>query len=79
MFSFDLKSGYHYVEIFQPHQTFLGFSWDFQGETGFYIFTVLPFGLSVAPYIFTRYSAPWSDGGELTESTSRSFWTMVGP
>ena len=26
MFSFDLKSGYHHVEIFQPHQTFLGFS-----------------------------------------------------
>ena len=22
MFSFDLKSGYHHVEIFQPHQTF---------------------------------------------------------
>ena len=26
MFSFDLKSGYHHIEIFQPHQTFLGFS-----------------------------------------------------
>lgn len=58
MFSFDLKSGYHHVEIFQPHQTFLGFSWDFQGETRFYAFTVLPFGLSVAPYIFTKILRP---------------------
>ena len=26
MFSFDLKSGYHNVDIAQEHQTFLGFS-----------------------------------------------------
>ena len=58
MFSFDLKSGYHHVEIFQPHQTFLGFSWEFQGETRFYVFTVLPFGLSVAPYIITKILRP---------------------
>ena len=58
MFSFDLKSGYHHVEIFQPHQTFLGFSWEFQGETRFYVFTVLPFGFSVAPYIFTKILRP---------------------
>jgi len=57
-FSFDLKSGYHHVEIFQPYQTFLSFSWDFQGETRYYIFTVLPFGLSAAPYIFTKILRP---------------------
>ena len=27
MFSFDLKSGYHHIEIFEGHQTYLGFSW----------------------------------------------------
>ena len=27
MFSFDLKSGYHRIDIAQEHQTFLGFSW----------------------------------------------------
>ena len=27
MFSFDLKSRYHHVEIFEGHQTYLGFSW----------------------------------------------------
>jgi hypothetical protein len=60
MFSFDLKSGYHHVEISEQHQTFLGFSWrkpDFNGEV-FYVFTVLPFGLSTAPYIFTKLLKP---------------------
>ena len=27
MFSFQLKSGYHHIEIFEGHQTYLGFSW----------------------------------------------------
>jgi hypothetical protein len=29
MFSFDLKSSYHHVEIFLPHPTYLGFAWKF--------------------------------------------------
>ena len=37
----------------------LDFSWDFQGETRYYIFTVLPFGLSAAPYIFTEILRPF--------------------
>ena len=28
---FDLKSGYHHIDIFSPHQVFLGFSWTFSG------------------------------------------------
>ena len=32
MFSFDIKSGYHHVEIFPPHQCFLGFSWYHKGK-----------------------------------------------
>ena len=60
MFSFDLKSGYHHVEISQEHQTFLGFSWRTPGSGGevFYVFTVLPFGLSTAPYLFTKLLNP---------------------
>ena len=73
MFSFDLKSGYHHIEIFQPHQTFLGFSWDFQGVTRYNIFTILPFGLLSLLISLVRCSAPWSDGGELMASTSRYF------
>ena len=54
MFSFDLKSGYHHVDIYESHQTFLGFEWGSQ----FYVFTVLPFGLSTAPYVFTKLLRP---------------------
>ena len=77
MFSFDVKSGYHLCQDLPTASDILGFSWDFQGETRFYIFS-----LSFWPFcrpIFTRYSAPWSDGGELTAYASWSFWTMVGP
>ena len=60
MFSFDLKSGYHHIEIFEGHQTYLGFSWK-HGNSNFnkfYVFTVLPFGLSFAPHIFTKTLKP---------------------
>jgi hypothetical protein len=47
---FDLKSGYHHIDISKESQTFLGFEWN--GK--YFCFTVLPFGLSSAPYIFTK-------------------------
>ena len=58
--SFDLKSGYHHIEIASEHQTFLGFSWQFHQAEGFqyFVFSVLPFGLSTAPYIFTKCVCP---------------------
>ena len=48
MFTFDLKSGYHHIEIFDQHQTYLGFAriYNIYKETKCYKFTVLPFGLS---------------------------------
>jgi len=60
MFSFDLRSGYHHIEIFEGHQTYLGFSWRHAttNSTKFYVFTVLPFGLSSAPHIFTKILKP---------------------
>ena len=61
MFSFDLKSGYHDVEIFEGHQTYLGFSWKHSNsnQVKFYVFTVLPFGLlSSAPHVFTKILKP---------------------
>ena len=27
VFSFDLKSGYHHIDIFEPHRQLLGFCW----------------------------------------------------
>ena len=53
-FTFDLKSGYHHVEIFPDHRQFLGFSWRFDSVVKYLVFSVLPFGLSSAPYIFTK-------------------------
>lgn len=54
MFHFDFRSGYHHIDIFPEHWTFLGFSWTKNGITSYYCFIVLPFGLSTAPYIFTK-------------------------
>jgi len=51
--SFDIRSGYRHIEIFESDQQFLGFAWVFEGVTKYFKFTVLPFGLSVGPYIFS--------------------------
>ena len=40
LFSFDLKSGYHYVDTYEPHRKYLGFSWVQQGITQFYVFAL---------------------------------------
>ena len=59
MFTFDLKSGYHHVEIFPEHTKYLSFAWTFSlGRTRFCQFSVLPFGLSSAPYLFTKLLKP---------------------
>ena len=63
LFSFDLKSGYHHIDIFPDHQTFLGFSWVFSGTVRYFCFASLPFGLSSAPYVFTKCLRPLSFGG----------------
>ena len=54
MFTFDLKSGYHHVEIAAQHYKYLGLEWN----NRFYVFTVLPFGLAAAPYVFTKLLRP---------------------
>ena len=53
-FTFDLKSGYHHVQIFPDHRQYLGFSWNFGSVVKYFVFTVLPFGMSSAPYIFRK-------------------------
>ena len=50
LFSFDLKSGYHHIDINEAHFKYLGVSW----AGRFYVFTVLPFGLCTACFIFTK-------------------------
>lgn len=59
MFKFDLKSGYHHIDICPAHREFLGFSWPYDGSSeSFFIFRQLPFGLSSAPFIFTKVIRP---------------------
>ena len=58
LFSFDLKSGYHHFDIFPDHRAFLGFSWVFAGSVRYFCFSVLPFGLSSAPYVFSKCLSP---------------------
>ncbi|XP_063416210.1 uncharacterized protein LOC134697851 [Mytilus trossulus] len=53
-FKFDLKSGYHHIEIHPDHQKYLGFSWQYGDTVRYFTFSVLPFGLSSAGHIFTK-------------------------
>ena len=54
MFKFDIKQGFHHIDIYKTHKKFPGFSWEVGGETCYFIFTVLPFGLTSVPFIFTK-------------------------
>lgn len=62
-FKFDLKSGYFHYNICYNQQTYLGF----KRRNNFYCFTVLAFGLSSAPYLFTKCLRPlvkhWRENG----------------
>ena len=54
LFKFDLKSGYHHIDICSKQITYFAFRW----EGHFYCFNVLVFGLTSAPYIFTKCLRP---------------------
>ena len=58
MFTFDLKSGYHHVDIHEDSQTYLEFTWGEGVTRKFYVFRVLPFGLASACYVFTKLLRP---------------------
>jgi len=52
MVKFDMRSGYHHLNIHSEHQKYLGFSWIIDGKQKYFIFTILPFGLCSAGHIF---------------------------
>ena len=71
VFSFDLKSAYHHIDICEEHRKFLSFKWpSSDGVMKFYEFKVLPFGLTSAPYVFTKVVRQlvkyWRGRGHLT-------------
>ena len=55
MIAFDLKSGFHHIEINVSQHQFLGFSYhDHKGRLRYFRFVVLPFGLASATLIFSK-------------------------
>ena len=44
LFKFDLKNGYHHIEIFQPHLTYLSFQWEVDGVPGIFALQFCPSG-----------------------------------
>ena len=55
---FDMKAGYHHVDIHEKHWTCLGFEWQVDSKLHFYVFTMLPFGLATACYMFMKLPYP---------------------
>ena len=41
MYKFDMRHGYHHIDIFPEHQTYLGFSWFYEEKLRYFVFTVL--------------------------------------
>ena len=54
MFKFDIKQGCHHIDIYKPHQKCFGYSWEVEGKTCYFVFSVLPFGLTSAPLILRK-------------------------
>ncbi len=48
--SYDLMSGYYHVGLHPRSRTFVGFKW----EGKYYVYNCLPFGLSTAPWVFSK-------------------------
>ena len=40
MFTFDLKSAYHHIEIYNKHRQYLGFSWEENGNISYFVYNV---------------------------------------
>ena len=59
-FNWDLKSGYHHVNIYKPHQQYLGFSWIIDGMQRFFVLRVSPFGLATACLCFNKVLRPFA-------------------
>ena len=58
--TFDLRNGYHHIEIHPLHRKYLGFEWTFlDGSRRYFCFKVLPFGLNSASYLFTKVLRPF--------------------
>ena len=56
---FDVTSAHHHIDIFPEHRNLGGgFYGNFYGVIRYFLFNVLYFGLTSAPYIFTKLTRP---------------------
>ena len=53
-FTFDLKLGYHYMDIHKDHWKYLGFQWGVGSKVRYCVFGFLSFCLATACYLFTK-------------------------
>jgi hypothetical protein len=60
MFKFDLRNGYYHVNVHGNFQKILAISWEIDEKKTktFFVYTVIAFGLSSAPYLFTKLLRP---------------------
>ena len=53
-FTYDIRRGFHHLDVALPFRTYLGFSFQIKGVTFYARFTVCPFGLAPVPWLFTK-------------------------
>ena len=53
-YKFDISQGYHHIHIDHNYQKYLGFISKIDGKIIYFMFIVLPFSFSSAPFIFTK-------------------------
>ena len=63
LFSIDIQSAYHHVEIMPRFRTLLGFTFDNVD----YVYNCLPFGLSTSAYVFCRFTSVTARALRLSE------------
>jgi hypothetical protein len=63
LFSIDIQSAYHHVEIMPRFRTLLGFT--FEGVD--YVYNCLPFGLATSAYVFCKFTAVTARALRLSE------------
>ena len=52
--TFDLRNGYHHIDIGRKHRKYLRFSFPIDGCVKYFVFTSLPFGLATALFVFAK-------------------------
>ena len=56
--SWDPTHHAEWLDIYPPHQTYIGFAWTENGVTKYFCFTIFPFGLTSSPFVFTKLLRP---------------------